>query len=209
MSKVLVLGATGATGKALIKELRKTKLDVYALARKPKPADFTGKWIEQQEMLPVPDIKPDHIMCCLGITRQLAGSAENFRKIDHELVVNIAKELYKQNPNATFSYVSSVGANANSWFLYPNSKGLTENDLISIGFKRCWILRPGYLVYDEKRERGEQFLEAILSFLVRFIPFKDTVSIPVTKVAQALIKLSISLPEKVIYEHSEIHKLVK
>ena len=207
---MLVLGANGATGKAVLKRLKDTnnKFNVFALARKPKPEGFNGTWIQQDNMIPVPDIKPDHIMCCLGTTKKTAGSAEKFIKIDHDLVIELATAFHKQNPNATLSYISSMSADANSSFLYTKSKGRTENDLMAIGFKRCYVLRPGFLVLDGKRP-DERWLESAFIFLIKIIPFKDLLSVSVDKVAKCMIKLAEDQPEQVIYENSHIHKMTK
>ena len=47
---------------------------------------------------------------------------ENFRRIDLHLVVRCA-EIAKAAGVRHVSLVSSVGANANSWFLYTKTKG--------------------------------------------------------------------------------------
>ena len=206
--KVLVLGATGATGKALIKKLKGTDFEVVAIARKPKPADFKGTWIQHEQVIPVPVVNPDHIMCCLGTTRKLAGSAENFVKIDHDLVIDLATAFHKQNPNATFSYVSSGAANSNSSFLYLQSKGKTENDLLKIGFQKCYIIRPAMLLYDEKRP-DQRWAETLLIGLLSVLPFKHLFSAHVDKIAELQIKLAKELPSKVTYENSDIHNLTK
>jgi oxidoreductase len=37
------------------------------------------------------------VFCCLGTTKADAGSAEAFRKIDHDYVVNTAKLIAEEN----------------------------------------------------------------------------------------------------------------
>ena len=44
-----------------------------------------------------------------------------------------------------FSLVSSVGANQHSWFLYPRTKGETEQMVLGTGFSITSIIRPGLL----------------------------------------------------------------
>ena len=42
--------------------------------------------------------------------------------------------------------VSSRGASASSSFAYPKMKGELEDAVAKMGFARCWILRPGFLI---------------------------------------------------------------
>lgn len=54
------------------------------------------------------------------------------------------------------------GANKNSWFLYPQTKGEAEENIKSLGFERTSYFRPGLL------DRGElkRTLEAIGSYVL-------------------------------------------
>ena len=45
-----------------------------------------------------------------------------------------------------FHLVSSQGANKDSSFLYPQTKGLIEEAVASVGFNRLFIYRPAFLV---------------------------------------------------------------
>lgn len=47
--------------------------------------------------------------------------------------------------------VSSMGANATSWFAYPKMKGQLEDDVKALGFERTVILRPATLLHDNQR----------------------------------------------------------
>lgn len=47
--------------------------------------------------------------------------------------------------------VSSMGANAGSWFAYPAMKGQLEDDIKALGFENTVILRPATLVYPGSR----------------------------------------------------------
>ena len=208
MSKIVILGATGATGKAIIKHFMTTTHDIIAIARKPQPTDFKGKWIQQDSPTAITDLKPDHIICSLGTTKKAAGSAENFIKIDHDLVIEYAKMLHHLNPESTFTYVSSTGANPNSMFLYPKSKGKTELDLMAIGFKKCWILRPGLLLIDEKRP-DQRWIEDVFLFLASILPFNELFAIKVTSIAKCMQHLIEKQPTQSIIEHKTIHAFSK
>lgn len=66
-------------------------------------------------------------------------------KVDHDYVLNVAKAA-KENGCEQFHLVSSTGANKDSWFLYPKTKGLVEEHVGELSFQRFSIYRPG-LVY--------------------------------------------------------------
>ncbi|KIJ47537.1 hypothetical protein M422DRAFT_778131 [Sphaerobolus stellatus SS14] len=93
----LILGATGATGKHLLRELlntpnftkvgefgrRITPLDTAGLSNKEKLVQKVVDFEKPQEA-GFADEKWDVVFIALGTTRAAAGSAENFRKIDQE-----------------------------------------------------------------------------------------------------------------------------
>ncbi|ORZ17154.1 hypothetical protein BCR42DRAFT_414023 [Absidia repens] len=178
MKNALVFGATGAVGKALLKDLLKngSYAKVVAAGRRKVELDDT---IPQDKLvqttLDFDNLEAsresfrnvDDVYCCLGTTRKTAGSAENFRKIDQEYVVESAKIVAEENPIKTnttttngttgpkspvhFLYCSSAGANKDSWFLYPQSKGQTEERISQAGFDKVSIFRPGALEVVEPR----------------------------------------------------------
>jgi oxidoreductase len=93
------------------------------------------------------------VFCTLGTTRAQAGSAARFVEIDKGYVISSAKLIKQQNQDRDIHYLycSSIGANKNSMFLYPKTKGEIEDELENVGFKRVTIFRPGFLIEEEKR----------------------------------------------------------
>jgi oxidoreductase len=57
--------------------------------------------------------------------------------------------------------ITAANANANSWFLYPQTKGLAEQKVAELGFPRLVILRPALLIRDNPN--SERVLEKIAS----------------------------------------------
>jgi uncharacterized protein YbjT (DUF2867 family) len=96
-------------------------------------------------------IRGEDFFCCLGTTIRDAGSQAAFRRIDHDLVVELAR-LARANGARRLAYVSSVGADAGSRAFYMRSKGETERDLGALGYEQVEVLRPSFLVGE--RERG-------------------------------------------------------
>ncbi|KAI9225668.1 MAG: hypothetical protein DHS80DRAFT_25964 [Piptocephalis tieghemiana] len=196
----LVLGATGAVGKELVRELLKSGnfRPVTIIGRRPleysgpNEANLVQHTVDFEKLEDHADLFTGHdvLFCSLGTTRAIAGSAEAFVHIDQGYVLKAAK-LAKAAWIKHFVYVSSVGASSSSFFLYPKTKGQTEDGLKSIGFPRLSILRPAFLKTVEPRERPRGVADF---FTNHFVPVLDTVfgeariSASVTDVAKAMIR---------------------
>jgi len=152
----IVVGGTGAVGKALIPLLLNSShySSVTSIGRRevPLPENLKDNKKLKQVIIDMDELEKtkeefegkDVAFCCLGTTRKQAGSAEAFRKIDFDLVVKFG-ELAKDAKVNHFSLVSSTGADASSFFLYPKTKGEVENAIKKLGFNTCSIFRPGLM----------------------------------------------------------------
>ncbi|EIW75203.1 hypothetical protein CONPUDRAFT_169601 [Coniophora puteana RWD-64-598 SS2] len=165
----LVLGATGATGKHLLRHVLAspefTRVGEYG--RRVTPAEtiemYAGKEKLEQRTMDFERLSEsglnegrwDVVYIVMGTNRATAGSAEAFTKIDREYVVRAAKEARTDDPTheQRLVYLSSAGANASSHFLYAKSKGLTELELAALGYKETIVFRPAFLKGAERPER--------------------------------------------------------
>ena len=86
--------------------------------------------------------------CCLGTTRAVAGTT-GFVKVDRDYVLEAAG-LAKKAGCRQFHVVTSAGANKDSWFLYPKTKGVVESELAKLEFERLAIYRPSVLLCDRQ-----------------------------------------------------------
>jgi uncharacterized protein YbjT (DUF2867 family) len=149
--RALLLGATGLVGSKLLTQLIQHE-DYRAIATLGRRApalthekvshfidDFSGDSLHG----PVPDA--DVLFCCLGTTIRQAGSQRAFRAIDHDLVVNIARQA-RENRIQSFIVVSSVGANADTGNFYLRTKGDMEQAVARMGYACCGIVRPSLLL---------------------------------------------------------------
>ncbi|KZT61487.1 NAD(P)-binding protein [Calocera cornea HHB12733] len=155
----LLLGATGNTGSSLLLELLAspafTKIGEYG--RRITPSDtlpLPGREKLQQHIIDFENLagagleqeKWDVVFVTLGTTRKLAGSAQDFQRIDRDYVVNAAK--HARDPSSTeqrLIYVSAAGANPRSSLLYPRTKGETEHALSQLGYGETIVFRPAML----------------------------------------------------------------
>ncbi|KAG2093142.1 uncharacterized protein F5147DRAFT_425111 [Suillus discolor] len=204
MSTALILGATGATGRHLLRELlandQWSKVGEYGRRVTPE-ADLPqnrGKLeqktinFENLEAAGLKDGRWDVVFVTLGTTRANAGSAEMFEKIDREYVVNACKAAKTDDPEhqQRVVYLSSGGANPSSYFLYPRSKGLTELGIARLGYADTIVFRPGFLKGAERANK--RFAETIAGYVTGAAShFTSSVEIHVPVLASAIMKAGI------------------
>ncbi len=83
---------------------------------------------------------------CLGVS-SIGMSESDYRRITYDLTVNFARTLSELSPGMTFCYISGAGTDSseNGRLMWARVKGKTENDLRSLGFKACYLFRPGLI----------------------------------------------------------------
>jgi len=107
----------------------------------------------------------DALFCCLGTTKNAAGSEEAFRKVDYGYTVNAAR-LGKTKGIKHFSLVTSIGANSKSRVFYSRVKGETEDAVTALGYKRLSIYRPSLLITDRTEKRtGEKIAQSVTPWI--------------------------------------------
>ncbi|KAF8967742.1 hypothetical protein BDZ97DRAFT_1803057 [Flammula alnicola] len=162
----VIIGATGQTGRHVLQNLLAsphfTRVGEYGRRLTPKDQITTGSDKLEQKVIDFEKLQEsglsqgnwDVVFITLGTTKANAGSAEAFEKIDREYVINAAKAA--RNPDSTTQqrivYLSSTGANSTSSFLYPRSKGLTEEGLANIGYSETIVFRPGFLAGTQRKD---------------------------------------------------------
>ncbi|GAB4368803.1 MAG: oxidoreductase [Calditrichia bacterium] len=110
-------------------------------------------------------IQADHIFCCLGTTIKKAGSQEEFRKVDYQFPLNLAKATYR-NGAQQFLVISSIGANPRSRLFYGRTKGEMEESIKEIPFIGIQIFRPSLLIGKRNELRiGEKIAEAVFTLI--------------------------------------------
>lgn len=140
--------------------------------------------------------------CTLGSTKAKAGSAEAFQHIDYDYSMSIAK-LAKDSGCRWFGVVTSVGANANSSFLYPRVKGMIERDLIDLKFDCLEIFRPGFLLCDRKESRPLESLGMAFAKAFNWM-LPNRIAIETEAVAKAMINAAKKWSERTLSEAAQI-----
>lgn len=194
MGKIAVIaGSTGLIGQQLLKQLSEdNRYDkILALTRKPKESDlpkveyvvvdFDSLATYQKE------INGDDAFCALGTTRQKAGSKEAFYKVDYTYIWEFGRVM-AQNKAKSFTLVSSMGADKDSFFYYNEVKGKVEEAISQLDFEKITIARPSLLLGDRQEERlGEGIAQTFSKLFSPIIPAKYD-GIEASQVAKAMIK---------------------
>lgn len=210
----LVFGSTGLTGSFLTELLSKdsqyerviifVRKEIKLYHGKIKQVVFNPERIEEIKH----EIIGDQLFCCLGSTIKKAGSKEAFFKVDHHLIIDIAKAA-KANGIKVFSLISSIGANPKSSNFYLNTKGLTEEVLKSMDFDNLVILRPSMLLglRSENRpleETGKVVFKALGKLMIGKL--KKYRPIHAETVARAMIKIANQNQRIIILESDKIEE---
>jgi len=214
----LVLGASGETGKEVVKNLVENKdfREIIVVGRREltfsddeKFKKITQKIVNFDNLSAHKEVFTgiDVAFCCLGTTRAIAG-AEGFVKVDHDYVLEAATLLNEfQCPE--FHLLTSKGSNSGSMFLYPSTKGKVEEAVIDLKFNKLSIYRPGLLLCSRDNRR---FLEEIFQKISRWIDRSHWWSVSTSMVGKVMVdnsirNINVSNKDDVeILEHDDIIK---
>ena len=215
MKTALVFGSSGLVGNHLVKLLDKNtiykKIKLFVRSS-PETKDSKIEIIKtdfNNLSNHKEDINGDDCFFCIGTTKKNAPDKDEYRRIEYEIPVEIAK-IAKSNLINSFLYVSSGFADPNSSGAYLKNKGEVEKELIKLNFSTLGIMRPSFLVGNRKEKRpGEEigiFFFKIFSPLL-LGPLKKMKPIQSEKVAKVMIKIANENLGKSIFESDEITEL--
>ena len=194
----IIIGSTGLTGSFLVRKLLADSAitTVISVSRRPltiSNAKLTEVLISDLAELSAIESKlgSELYFCCLGTTIKMAGSKENFEKVDHDAIVAFA-QVAKAHDAKSFMLISAMGANRSSMFFYNRVKGRTENDVKALGLRSLIIFRPALLVGPRQGFRlSESILTKTLVPISRLLP---------TRTRKSLITEAETLAERMLAE---------
>lgn len=215
---VFILGASGETGRVLLKEILEQSLfsKVTLIGRRKLTFDEEAYKNVNQEIVDFEKLDDyasvfqghDVGFCCLGTTRKKAG-AEGFVRVDRDYVLKSA-ELAKAGGCKHFNLLSSKGADKSSSFLYLQVKGEVEARIEELKFDRYSIFRPGVLLCDRQESRpGEWLIRKFFSSIPD--SWASGHSVPVVTVVRAMLNNAVkpSNEKMELLENKAIHDLGK
>ena len=148
---VLLAGATGLVGAHALEALLEAPDigRVFAITRRPlgrEHSRLANRIVQFDQLETQLKGMSCHVgVCCLGTTRHQAGSEEEFRRVDVDYVLAVAR-VAKAAQAQRFVVVSSAGADPQSKNFYLRTKGEMEAALANVGFVSLDILQPGPLL---------------------------------------------------------------
>lgn len=183
MFKAIIIGATGATGRQLLKKLLNNKKcdQIITIGRK---SSLNNQRHSKLKDIILPNLKNlsstkqfwsgnDVFFNCIGTTRKIAGSAKEFFNVEVGISTEAAKMAFKAKiPHV--SLISAAGVDANIWakewihpLFYMKTMGKKENTILKdYTFQNITIFKPGMLLRLQKKQSWiENFLESIGSGL--------------------------------------------
>ena len=160
----VIIGATGAVGKEILKEILGTEYyeRVYVFGRNsitslPDEERLTKIIIDFENIsFDTSILENADVFASLGTTIKIAGSKENQRKIDVDYTVNLAKLC--EGKVRSFNVVSAIGANSKSKNFYNSLKGELEDKLKEMNLRTLRIFQPSLLI---SKRYDNRFLEEI------------------------------------------------
>ena len=180
-STVLLAGATGLVGRALLVRLlaAERRQHVIVVARKPLPATSAR---DPRLTVRVGDMATlagesgtlDDAYIALGTTIKVAGSEAAFRAIDLDLVVAIARAA-RAAGGRRLAVVSALGADRRSRVFYNRVKGEMEDAVTGLGYESVVLARPSLLLGDREslgqpKRAGEVWAARLLGPLLPIVP---------------------------------------
>ena len=99
MPTSIIAGSTGLVGNNILNQLCKKNHNVISISRKPisgLPLEASELVIDYESFLIDGSLPAcDHVFLCLGTTMKIAGNKNNFRRVDFEYSLGIAKKAFE------------------------------------------------------------------------------------------------------------------
>lgn len=196
--KALLIGATGATGKDLVRVLLQDTryTHVVAFVRRssgvthPKLTEIITDFDNLEAV--AEHIRGDVWFSCLGTTLKTAGSKAKQWHIDYEIPLQFAQLAAHNGVSATV-LLSAYGARATSGNFYSQMKGKLEDAIGSLSFKQYIIFRPGLLLRPDTDRIGERVASVVLKFLNNVGLLRKFKPMPTDVLAEKLAKAPVML----------------
>jgi oxidoreductase len=210
--RVLIIGHTGATGQALLDLLIATPEceSIVAIGRRKSEAHISSPKLTQYvlpNMLDIATFDTELIkgvnvaFCTIGTTFNdvfKESKAAEYQAVDFGIATGFAK-LAQSAGVGFFCIITGDKSDSKSKHRMTRVKGETEDFVISQGFRRVAILRPG-LLNRGKGRRG--WLEQIFTFGGNF-------GLPVAKLAKAMVWMVRNQTDSLKrYETADIKKAI-
>jgi oxidoreductase len=211
--RAMICGHTGATGGALINTLTALPYceSIVAVGRRENREHANNPKLKQHVIANMFEMSTTHpdiasgcnaAFCCIGTTFNdvfKKSKAAEYQSVDFAIATEFAK-LAKLGGVDFFAIITGDKSDSNSQFRMTKVKGETEDFVISLGFERLAILRPGLL----NRGSGRR------GWMEQLITVGGLFGLPVQKLAQSMVWMTSNQTESLKrYETADIHKAIE
>lgn len=219
--KVVITGTTGMVGKGVLLECLDHLSIEQILVVNRNPLGIAHPKLKEVLLKDFFDLNSisndlkgfDACFFCLGIT-SLGQSEASYSKITHDLTLIFAQAFIAHNPNSIFCYVSGTGTDSSEKgrSMWARVKGKTENDLLTMPFKKAYMFRPGYIQPLRGIKSKTQWYQALYTvfwpiyMILKHFPSTATNT---TNVGLAMINVIKGEFPTSILENKEINELAK
>lgn len=195
----VIFGATGLTGKELLKQLIEDKYFERIIIITRREVDLKNSKVTNillDNFFKIGEISErinaDLFFICTGTTIKKAGSKDLFREVDYEIPVKIA-ECAQNLGVPSMVIISSIGANSHSSNFYLRTKGEMEISVSNVYKGKLNFVRPSLLIGSRDEFRaGEYFASIIMKSLgwAMIGPLRKYRGIKASEVARHMTQLA-------------------
>ncbi|XP_005305393.1 oxidoreductase HTATIP2 [Chrysemys picta bellii] len=210
-----ILGASGATGKELLKEILKQQLfsNVTIIGRRKLTFEEVAYQNVNQQVVDFEKLDEysaafqghDVGFCCLGTTKA-KGGADGLVRVDRDYVC-MSAELAKAGGCKHFLLVSSSGADKHSIFFILKIKGEAEVKIEELNFERCTIFKPALILCDREESRPLEWCARKILGCLSHVMSITALSVPISTLARAMVNNAVIPSDKKVelLENKDIH----
>jgi uncharacterized protein YbjT (DUF2867 family) len=151
---VIITGATGMVGEGVLHECLIHPDVEKVLVINRRPVNITHPKLTEVLAADLFDLNSvedklsgyDTCFYCLGVT-SLGLKEPDYYRVTYDLTLDVARRLVRLNPHMTFCYISGAGTTHpdQAKLMWIRVKGKTEQDLMSLNFRKVYLFRPGLM----------------------------------------------------------------
>ena len=219
MANVLITGATGMVGKGILLECIKSPSihSITLINRSPiEIQDPKIKEIILSDFMEINTVKNqleniNGCFHCMGVSA-MGLSEEQYSKLTFDITKKLADICFDHNPKMTFNYVSGSGTDSTEKgkIMWARVKGKTENYVLSKGFDKSYMFRPGFIIPENGIKSRTKLYNRIYTIMRPLFPLlKKMKSITTTtKIGLAMLNTLITPKLNTVYlENKDINHL--
>lgn len=220
MYNVIITGSTGMIGKGVLlaclnsEEIQEVLLINRSSVGMESPKikelllqDFTQVHEYSEELKGY-----DACFHCMGVSA-VGMTEDKYHQLTFGISKSLADPLFELNPDLVFCYVSGTGTDSSEKgrIMWARVKGKTENYILSLGFKKAYMFRPGFVLPEDSIKSKTKLYNTIYVLLTPFYSWiKNSKNVTTTrKIGKAMVHALTKEFSKSLLENKDINKLAE